>query len=385
MIDRKEQETIPELVPEQPSDLQKERPFLGRLRGLKSFKAASRIAAAAGILTFLSLTTIIATGASMVSNAQENPFAEHPNRIISDDTETIQAHQEKIQSGEVKATDVSLVVPSLSRLQSFNSQDLEMTRFLGIGSEKEIGILFLGDKFTDNQKFLQAVATATNQIFSTEPFALNIEKFSVYALSVESTPNLDCLGSNPNYPLCNDETIKYLINKTTLSARANLIQTMVLIDSAYPQGKSYIANINGPASRYNYSLVPTAVVNDGITTLHEFLHGYAGLLDEYDLGFPLQNALYLWPNCVPLPEKNWEYLGPDNPGSQFPGCRNTTNGSRDAENDIMRMGQRVLGPADTYWTMKAIKAGLSRYQLLPIPPLPNHLFLPALPVNKTIP
>lgn len=384
MIDRKEQATIPEPGPEQTSDLRKERPFLGRLRGLKSFKAATRIAAAAGIFTFLSLTTIIAAGTSMVSNAQGNPFVEHPNRIISDDTEAIQAHQEKIQSGEVKANDVSLVVPSLSRLQSFNSQGLEMTRFLGSGSEQEIGILFLGDRFTDNQKFLQAVATATNQIFSTEPFASNIKKFSVYALSVESTPNLDCLSSNPNYPLCNDETIKYLINKATLSARANLIQTMVLIDSVYPQGKSYIANINGPVSRYNYSLVPTAVV-DGITTLHEFLHGYAGLLDEYDLGFPLQNALYLWPNCVPLPEKNWEYLGPDNPGRQFPGCRHTTNGYRDAENDIMRMGQRVLGPADMYWTMKAIKAGLSRYQLFPIPPLPNRLFLPALPVNKANP
>lgn len=299
---------------------------------------------------------------------------------ISDDTEAIKAHKRSVQAQEKQVLPIQNIVPDLSSLRTNTSRGLTTTRLLGNGAENEMGILMLSDKYPNNLRVLEDASKIANEIFSTEPFGSNRQKFGVYVLSTDSTPNLDCLGQNPNYPLCNDHIVRAAIDRATLAARVHFVQTMVLVDTPFPQGKSYIANLEGKTSRYNYSLVPSAVAGDGITSLHEFLHGL-GLLDEYSSGFPRQEAFHFWPNCVPLPEKNWEYLGTDNPGQRFPGCLNTINGYRDAENDVMRMGQRVLGPADMYWTKKAIEAGLSRYQLLSIPPLPTRIFLPGLSKN----
>lgn len=296
--------------------------------------------------------------------------------IITDDSKALERWQERDKKEETGTLSTQNIVSNIENLEVRTSGNLTLAKLLGNWSEKQINLLLLGDKFTDNKEFLELTAVAVNQIFSVEPFTSNVNKFGAYALSVGDTPSLDCFK---NLPLCNN-TVRQKIDEVTNTLRFHMVETIVIANNTGFIARGYLDGPIIPPTVYGYAVISKGLLNAGELSIapHELGHTFGNLADEYEFNPPLYPAPDVFINCLNAAQLAVQWANiPNQPGTKYPGCADTSDGHRDALEDLMRIYRGAFGPVDTWQLQRLIEAGPSRYSLTPpIEKLANKVFVP---------
>lgn len=239
--------------------------------------------------------------------------------------------------------------------------ELAVRKITGNWSEGEINLLILGDRFRDENEFLNYAVSLSNQLFDKEPFASNREKFASYA--VWTNQPYGCFQAE--HKLCDDFPVRSTVYKVISGLGLTMHETMVIVDQNDFLGRSYLdgESENNP-NVYSYSGVTSTAVRFPYLgfAAHEFAHSFGNLADE-DPGSPSQPASPIYINCLDAQTlaERWRDI-PGQPGAVFPGCSSTTDGYRDAENDLMREPAHDFGPVDIFQLKRLMNIGPGRYR-----------------------
>jgi len=206
-----------------------------------------------------------------------------------------------------------------------------------IDPTNKIDIMFLGNNYDDKEDFSSDVHKYVNDVFlKIEPFSSNIDKLTFFYIDVFSDLGCDING----YVDCDDFLVKQLASNCPNDFIFVLYERSKILDLGLP-----IRSSANPATRV--ATINTA--DDNCVLMHEFGHTFAGLADEYIIGYSIGSFdVSEYANCDVTNCDKWEDI---TSGCYGGGQKGEKDGCsfiqyyRSIDNSIMRnLNYKLYGP-----------------------------------------